>query len=114
MIELTTAVSGKSTKVEQLPRVAVGNFDAIRFADGSAVEPLSRLMHILVRVVHRVQNAVGTDLRYHIDQSRCAKEAADSASSVTSLSAERLFSKCDHRCAKCQMADLRRGGRESL
>ena len=71
-------------EVEQLPRVATGNFEAIRFADGRVVEPLSRLAHILIRVVHRVKNAVGTDFRYRVDQSRCAKGAARSDVKVLS------------------------------
>jgi cell shape-determining protein MreC len=67
-----------------LPRVAVGNFEPIRFADGSVVEPLSRLTHILIRVVHRVQNAVGADFQYHVNERLCAKAAAGSDVEVLS------------------------------
>ena len=64
--------------MEQLPRVVTGNLDAIRFADGRVVQPLSRLTHVLIRVVHRVQNAVGTDFGYRVDQSWRAKGATRS------------------------------------
>jgi hypothetical protein len=38
----------------------VGNLETVRFANGSVVEPVGGLAHILVRVVDRVENAVGT------------------------------------------------------
>ena len=44
--------------MEQLLGVAAGNFQAIRFADGSLVEPTDRLGHVVERVVHGVQTLV--------------------------------------------------------
>ena len=44
-----------------MPCVATRNFEAIGFADGRFVEPFSRLTYVLIGIVHRVQNAVGTD-----------------------------------------------------
>ena len=41
-------------EMEQLARVAVGDLDPVRFADRSVVEPVGRLGHIIVRVIHRI------------------------------------------------------------
>jgi hypothetical protein len=49
-------------RVEQFLGVDSGNFQAVRFADGSLVEPAGRFGHILERVVHRVQDTVGARL----------------------------------------------------
>ena len=53
-------------EVEQFLGVAVCNFHAVGVADGSLVEPVFRLDHVLKGVVDRVQNAVGTDFKNHI------------------------------------------------
>ena|SRR6266851_9427678 len=55
-------------EVEQLLCVSTGDFDAIRFADGSMIEPLGGLTHVFVRIVDRVQNAVRADFQHRIDQ----------------------------------------------
>ncbi len=43
--------------------VTVGDFQAVRFADGNLVEPSARLGYILEGVVHRIQNAVSACVR---------------------------------------------------
>jgi hypothetical protein len=65
---------GELSEVKQFPRVAVGDFEAVRFADGSLVEPVGRLGHILVWLIHGVQNAIRSDFLQHID--KCLGEGA--------------------------------------
>ncbi len=56
----------------------VGDLKAIRFADRSVIEPFGCLGHILVGIVHRVQNPVGARFKDHVGQRLCAKGAAGS------------------------------------
>jgi len=37
--------------MEELSRVGTGNFEAVRFADGSVIEPVGCEGHILKRVI---------------------------------------------------------------
>ena len=55
-------------EAEQLLGVATADFDAIRFADGSMVEPFGGLTHIFARIIDRVQNAVRALFQHRIDQ----------------------------------------------
>lgn len=56
-----------------MPCGAAGDFAAICFADWDVVEPVSRLNHVLVGIVHRVQNAIRADFEDHVGQRLCAK-----------------------------------------
>jgi len=49
---LTGSRCGHTLEAKQLLRVAAGDFDAIRFANGRVIEPVGRLGHVLERVVH--------------------------------------------------------------
>ena len=61
---------------EQLLGVATADFDAIRFTDGSMVEPLGSLTHIFVGIIDRVQNAVLADFQHRIYERLRAEVAA--------------------------------------
>ena len=62
--------------MEQLPCIAVSDLAAVRFADGSIVKPMGRLGHVLIGVIHRVQNALGPCFKDHVGQRLCPKGPA--------------------------------------
>jgi hypothetical protein len=46
--------------------VSMGDLQAVGFADGSLVKPLSGLDHVLVRIVDRVKNPIRADLENYV------------------------------------------------
>ena len=59
---------GRVLEAEQPLCIPAGDFQPVRFAHASLLEPVSGLDHILERVVYRVPNVVGAHFGHHVDQ----------------------------------------------